>query len=626
LELVVLSPPDFPRRNLTFTPGVYGNSIVNPLGKLGLEIELVGAWPYADACSDLRAIGPHGQLGEARTVDKRSYAGKAMLILRGNCAFGLKSHWAQMAGAAVAVIYACSPNAPSLCSGERDQMYSSSDTPASIPSLMLNYLDGSALARAITQARVVLNIPGTGPIDPADRAALTAISQDFDFSGIVDDSNGQAGLLPSFSNIVNTTWDPCLYRLAGVWCQGNPGRIVILDLASANITGTLSPAIGNLTALQQLSLNNNRFTCTSLHCSFGQLSELKVLNLFNMHLISFQPPGSNCLDGQSKSTGPATQQAARNAARRHACVLYGQPSSSLPILLRPWSGLTNLLAVDASYNALTEFPESMLSWTSLRALNFANNLIKSDLGTDAFVQLNMLEYINVENNGVWLDMSNVTFSPLSSARYLYLSTNNLHGDLREDLFDSMPALLEFDLSNNRLTGRLPLFRGTSNLVRLDFGGNELEGNCTAWLMNSLKYLSLGGNKLSEPLQWFPYRFESLEYLDLSSNQLSVSSEYNDIGSFLFALLPTSIQIVHLENNRLAGEWKDGFLSTFSRLQSLYLGGNLVRQKNTAAQHGTVWNQTLRCVGSLERATRCHCESGPRGQPVVVSVQRFLCGC
>jgi len=529
LELVVLSPPSV-AGNVTYAPGVYGDSILNPVGQLSLELELVAAWPYADACTDLR-----DRDGEATTRDGRSYAGKAMLIVRGNCGFGLKSRWAQLAGAAVAVIYACSPQAPSLCSGERDQMYSN-DPIASLPSLMLNYVDGARLASVLAAGSPVqLSIPGTGPIHPADRAALTAISHDMIFTGIDDTTGGQTGLLPSFASIADPTLDPCVNRVAGIWCVGSPGRIVILDVASANLTGLLSPSIGNLTALQQLSLSNNHFWCTSLHCDFGQLKELRVLNLFNMDLLSFQPIGSNCLDG-----------------------------------------LTNLMSVDASYNALTEFPQSLMRWTSLRALSVANNAIDDEVAGDMFRSLNRLQYLCIENNDITLDLGgNVSFSVLSNAQYLYLSANRITGAMAEDLFDHMPALVEFDLSNNDISGRLPLFRGTNNVVRADFGGNNfITGNCSAWNMPWLTYLSLGGNNLSEPLERFPQRFPNLQYLDLSTNMITVSDEYDDVGAFLFALMPPSIQTVHLEFNNLAGPWLQTFPS-FSSLQALYLGNNML---------------------------------------------------
>lgn len=53
--------------------------------------------------------------------------------------------------------------------------------------------------------------------------------------------------------------------------------------------------------------------------------------------------------------------------------------------------------------------------------------------------------------------------------------------------------------------------------KVDFSQNAFSGNCTAWIMPNLTYLSLGSNELSEPLENFPSRFESLLYLGQLSN-------------------------------------------------------------------------------------------------------------
>ena len=195
-------------------------------------------------------------------------------------------------------------------------------------------------------------IHGTGPISASDRAALTQISVDMDFTYMTHQSS-QSGPLPPFSAIRNASLDPCLTRVAGIWCEGTPGRIVRLDLDNFNLTGTLSPAIGNLTALQQLIVSNNRFYCTSLHCSFGRLTELRVLILFHMALQSFEPPNSTCL-----------------------------------------GGMRSLVAIDASYNDITALTPSMLLWFKVRAFDAGNNQITTAIGPDLFSVLSDLEYIS----------------------------------------------------------------------------------------------------------------------------------------------------------------------------------------------------------------------------------------
>ena len=298
-----LIEPAAMRGNLTYAPAVYGASIINPPGKLGMEMEIVLAYPDPTACTDLR--GPDGV---ARTVDGRPYTNKAMLILRGDCTFGEKTLVAELAGAGLALVYSCSPAPPSLCKPERDQMYSGSAL-TNLTTIMIDWSDGSTVNAAVqacyplpppqpqplhpslqassallpfavaspdvpSNCSVVAFFPGTGPIHPQDRAGLTQMASDFVFT-FENDRSGQSGPLPPFSAIQNISLDPCIYRVAGIWCQGNPGRIVILDLENMNLTGVLSDGIGELTALQQLTLSDNNFWCTALHCSIANLTDLR---------------------------------------------------------------------------------------------------------------------------------------------------------------------------------------------------------------------------------------------------------------------------------------------------------------------------------------------------------------
>ena len=281
-----------------------------------------------------------------------------------------------------------------------------------------------------------------------------------------------------------------------------------------NITGVLSSAIGDLTALQQLTLSENNFWCTTLHCSFGNLTSLAVLNLFHMSLLAFQPPNATCLDT-----------------------------------------LTNLLAVNAAYNQITALTPSMQKWRKIRALNVANNNIASTLSQLSFSVFQDLEYLNMANNLIYLNVDNVSFSALSRMQYLYMGSNHLAGRIGFNSFDNLTLLLEVDLSEksvckrcgdavpsplplpgydslltlsispslfalccsvrfSHIEGRLPAFYNTHNLVHLDVSYNYFDGNCTAWFMPSLTYLSLAGNLLEEPLEYFPSRFQSLSFLDV----------------------------------------------------------------------------------------------------------------
>ena len=66
----------------------------------------------------------------------------------------------------------------------------------------------------------------------------------------------------------------------GVTCGQHHGRATILDLQSSQLTGTISPYIGNLSFLKELHLQNNSFSGI-LPREIGRLHRLQLLLLRN---------------------------------------------------------------------------------------------------------------------------------------------------------------------------------------------------------------------------------------------------------------------------------------------------------------------------------------------------------
>ncbi|GJX25256.1 receptor kinase-like protein Xa21 [Tanacetum coccineum] len=77
-----------------------------------------------------------------------------------------------------------------------------------------------------------------------DREALLAIK-----SMITDDPQG------SMTSWNDSSMDFCQWR--GVTCSPRHQRVAILDLSSGGLGGSLSPFIGNLSFLREISLYNN---------------------------------------------------------------------------------------------------------------------------------------------------------------------------------------------------------------------------------------------------------------------------------------------------------------------------------------------------------------------------------
>ncbi|THG12755.1 hypothetical protein TEA_013557 [Camellia sinensis var. sinensis] len=91
-----------------------------------------------------------------------------------------------------------------------------------------------------------------------------------------------------------TDWngDPCLpsqYSWTGVTCSGGPRiRVVALNLTSMGLSGSLSPNLGNLTALSDIWLGNNSLSGTVP--DFSPLKRLERLHLEDNQLSGEIPP------------------------------------------------------------------------------------------------------------------------------------------------------------------------------------------------------------------------------------------------------------------------------------------------------------------------------------------------
>jgi Leucine-rich repeat (LRR) protein len=87
----------------------------------------------------------------------------------------------------------------------------------------------------------------------------------------------------------------CRWRGVACGLRGHRrGHVVALDLPELNLTGTISPALGNLTYLRRLNLSSNGFQGI-LPPELGNIHDLETLQLTYNSISGQIPPSlSNC--------------------------------------------------------------------------------------------------------------------------------------------------------------------------------------------------------------------------------------------------------------------------------------------------------------------------------------------
>ncbi|XP_075963590.1 podocan isoform X1 [Anarhichas minor] len=319
-------------------------------------------------------------------------------------------------------------------------------------------------------------------------------------------------------------------------------------------------------------------------------------------------------------------------------------TKSEPLECPPECSCTAEGAVDCAGVDLTEFPAELDEKT--RQLSLQNNKI-AVITVEHISHLHQLETLNLQNN--WLTTNGLEdegFEMLEELAYLYLANNKLNSapkvlppslvsaDFAANqltriypyTFGHKPKLRSVYLHNNKLTDAgLPdhTFNGSynleiltmssnflrvvprnlpSSLYRLHLKSNKLEKIPEGAFDNlpNLRELYLQNNLLSnEGMDNETFsQLSSLEYLDLSNNNLSVVPKG----------LPRNLVLLHLEKNSINSIPGDA-LASVRKLEYLLLHNNKLRSRSI---HPTAF-QGLKKLHTLHMYNNL-LERVPRGLP------------
>ena len=115
---------------------------------------------------------------------------------------------------------------------------------------------------------------------------------------------------------VMSSWNDSIHfcQWRGVTCGRRHQRVIVLDLRTSKLVGSISPHVGNLSFLKNLTLSNNSFH-NEIPLEIDHLRKLQILRLYNNTLGGKIPRnlshctnlkhinfGQNLLDGEIPAT------------------------------------------------------------------------------------------------------------------------------------------------------------------------------------------------------------------------------------------------------------------------------------------------------------------------------------
>ncbi|GJS66354.1 leucine-rich repeat protein [Tanacetum coccineum] len=376
---------------------------------------------------------------------------------------------------------------------------------------------------------------------------------------------------------------------SGVSCGKLHKRVIALWLDSKGLEGSLSPHVGNLSFLRELSIKNNNFQGTIPH-ELGHLSRLRHLYL-----------------SRNKFGGVIPTNLSRCSNLEDIWLNRNELTGSIP---KEMSLLLKLAHLKIEYNMFNRWNPTFLGeyyingrvlccwepvgWQHSKHLGSLEKLdrtwlcLPSEIGN----QLPNLEFLQLWGNeltGVLppsisnctklgrVDVGcNQSFGSLPSSigslvglTILNLGPNRFKGKIPTTI-GNLQKLQIIDLDNNQFSGPIPNAIGNlSLLTQLYLDYNKLEGHIPSSLGNckQLNGLNLAHNTLTGKIPKQLLQLPSLtNFLDLSYNTLSgsIPSEIKDIKM---------LSELYLSYNNLSGTITSSLGECIS-LTVLYLCGNI----------------------------------------------------
>eukprot|EP00899_Mesostigma_viride_P010767 jgi/Mesvir1/19692/Mv09958-RA.1 len=343
--------------------------------------------------------------------------------------------------------------------------------------------------------------------------------------------------------------------------------------------GTLSSALGSLTALRSLKIYDDEYLEGSIPSTIGSLTELQYLNL-----------GKNDLDGFL-------------------------PSSI--------GSLTSLTFLNLENNDMSGLiPTQMSSLTAMQHLDLDDNDFSGTLSAAVFTPMSSLQFLDLDGLYMYGSIPGALLAGLPSLQYLDMSDNFFSGSLPVEI-GSLSSLQQADFEENYLSGYIPSELGTlTSLWGLDMSDNFFSGSLPVEIgsLSSLQQADFEENYLSGYIPSELGTLTSLWGLDLDVNSLSgfipssfgsswnsVNHDYveldlasNSLSGYIpggLASIP-GLDVLNLEYNKLSGTIPRslGLASELSELtlQDNFLWGSIPAELGSLEGYISVSNNERLC--------------------------------
>ncbi|KAF8389249.1 hypothetical protein HHK36_025942 [Tetracentron sinense] len=217
-----------------------------------------------------------------------------------------------------------------------------------------------------------------------------------------------------------------------------------------------------------------------------------------------------------------------------------------------------------------EIPQNIANLSSLTWLNMSTNLLNGTI-PEELSKLKNVERLILSTNSLTstipASLGNITWMGL-----LDLSKNRLWGKIPETL-GNLSLLNYLFLNENNLSGSIPPSLGHCNLHKLDLSYNRLTGSIPQEIsgLNEMRiFLNLSHNLLQGPLPVELSKMESIQEIDLSSNNLT-GKIFPQLSNCI------SVRLINFSNNSLEGQLPDS-LGNLQNLESFDLSSNSLSGK------------------------------------------------